>query len=177
MDVKAIREQFPILQQEVNGSPLVYLDSAATSQKPLQVIEAVSDYYRRYNSNVHRGVHTLGSMATDEYEGAREKVRSFINAPSSQQIIFNRGTTVGINTVASSYGDAHLQEGDEIVLTEKEHHSNIIPWQQAAKRNGAQLRYVELEADGTVTAENVRSRFRKNKNCGGQSCVKRTWHG
>lgn len=156
MDVKAIREQFPILQQEVNGSPLVYLDSAATSQKPLQVIEAVSDYYRRYNSNVHRGVHTLGSMATDEYEGAREKVRSFINAPSSQQIIFNRGTTVGINTVASSYGDAHLQEGDEIVLTEKEHHSNIIPWQQAAKRNGAQLRYVELEADGTVTAENVR---------------------
>lgn len=108
MDVKAIKEQFPILQQEVNGHPLVYLDSSATSQKPVQVIEAVSDYYRYNNSNVHRGVHTLGSRATDQYEGAREKVREFINAKSTKEIIFNRGTTAGLNLVASSYARANV---------------------------------------------------------------------
>src|SRR5690625_1218247 len=104
MDIQAIREQFPILHQEVNGHPLVYLDSSATSQKPISVIDAVSDYYKLTNSNVHRGVHTLGSRATDLYEGAREKVKHFINAESAVQIIFNRGTTTAINLVASSYG-------------------------------------------------------------------------
>ncbi|MFD2705499.1 cysteine desulfurase [Salibacterium lacus] len=156
MDVKEIKQQFPILQQEVNGSPLVYLDSAATSQKPNKVIEAVEDYYRRYNSNVHRGVHTLGSLATDGYEGAREKVRSFIHAPKAREVIFTRGTTTAINTVAYSYGRSVLQEGDEIVLTPMEHHSNIIPWQQAAKATGASLKYMPMQEDGTLSLEDVR---------------------
>ncbi|SFE94493.1 cysteine desulfurase [Alteribacillus iranensis] len=162
MDVKEIRKQFPILDQEVNGKPLVYLDSAATSQKPVQVIEAVNDYYRRYNSNVHRGVHTLGSLATDAYEGAREKVRSFLHASSTQEIIFTRGTTTAINMVAASYGHTNLEEGDEIVLTPMEHHSNIIPWQQAAKATGAQLKYIPLQEDGTVSIEDVRNTLTSN---------------
>jgi cysteine desulfurase / selenocysteine lyase len=156
MDVKEIRKHFPILDQEVNGHPLVYLDSAATSQKPISVIEAINDYYRGYNSNVHRGVHTLGTRATDGYEGAREKVRKFINAASTQEVIFTRGTTTAINTVASSYGRANLSEGDEIVITHMEHHSNIIPWQQLAKETGAVLKYIPLQEDGTITLEDVR---------------------
>ncbi|MCA1055525.1 cysteine desulfurase [Rossellomorea aquimaris] len=156
MDVKEIRKHFPILDQKVNGHPLVYLDSAATSQKPVQVIEAINDYYRGYNSNVHRGVHTLGTRATDGYEGAREKVRKFINASSTQEIIFTRGTTTAINTVAASYGRANLSEGDEIVITHMEHHSNIIPWQQLAKETGAVLKYVPLQEDGTITLEDVK---------------------
>ena len=156
MDVKAIREQFPILHQEVNGHPLVYLDSSATSQKPISVIESVDEYYRSVNSNVHRGVHTLGTRATDLYEGAREKVRQFLNARSTSEIIFNRGTTVGLNLVAHSYARSMLSSGDEIVITQMEHHSNIIPWQQAAKATGATLKYIPLEIDGTVTLENVR---------------------
>ncbi|MBW3111055.1 MULTISPECIES: cysteine desulfurase [Bacillaceae] len=156
MDVKEIRKQFPILDQEVNGHPLVYLDSAATSQKPVSVIEAMNDYYRGYNSNVHRGVHTLGTRATDGYEGAREKVRNFINASSTQEVIFTRGTTTAINTVAASYGRANLTEGDEIVITHMEHHSNIIPWQQLAKETGATLKYVPLQEDGTIAIEDVK---------------------
>ncbi|WP_026700589.1 cysteine desulfurase [Salibacterium aidingense] len=162
MDVKEIRNQFPILHQEVNGSPLVYLDSAATSQKPYKVIEAMEDYYRRYNSNVHRGVHTLGSLATDGYEGAREKVRSFIHAPSAREVVFTRGTTTAINTVAYSYGRANLQEGDEIVLTPMEHHSNIIPWQQAAKATGAALKYLPMKEDGTLSLEDVQNTITSN---------------
>lgn len=150
MDAKEIRKLFPILNQEVNGNPLVYLDSAATSQKPASVIEALDRYYREYNSNVHRGVHTLGSMATDGYEGAREKVRKFINAKSTQEIIFTRGTTTALNMVASSWARDNVQEGDEIVITMMEHHSNIIPWQQIAKRTGAQLKYIPLQPDGTI---------------------------
>lgn len=157
MDVKAIREQFPILDQEVNGHPLVYLDSSATSQKPLSVIEAVDRYYREVNSNVHRGVHTLGTRATDLYEGAREKVRDFIHAKSTAEIIFTRGTTTSINTVAWSYARANLKEGDEIVITPMEHHSNIIPWQQAAKATGATLKYIPLQEDGTVSLDDVRT--------------------
>ncbi len=130
---KDIKSYFPILDQEVNGHKLVYLDSAATSQKPIQVIEAMKNYYELDNSNVHRGVHTLGNRATDKYEGAREKVRKFINAQSTQEIIFMRGTTTALNTVAASYGRANVGEGDEIVITHMEHHSNIIPWQQLAK--------------------------------------------
>lgn len=130
---KDIKSYFPILNQQVNGHPLVYLDSAATSQKPTQVIEAIKHYYEFDNSNVHRGVHTLGNRATDKYEGAREKVRNFINAKSTEEIIFTRGTTTALNTVASSYGRANVEQGDEIVITHMEHHSNIIPWQQLAK--------------------------------------------
>ncbi|HIV73707.1 MAG TPA: cysteine desulfurase [Candidatus Pseudogracilibacillus intestinigallinarum] len=157
MDIRAIREQFPVLDQEVNGHPLVYLDSSATSQKPISVIEAVDHYYRTTNSNVHRGVHTLGSRATDLYEGAREKTRRFINAKSTSEIIFNRGTTTGLNIVAQSYGLANVNEGDEIVITPMEHHSNIIPWQQVAKIKGATLKYIPLQEDGTITLEDVRN--------------------
>ncbi|MFC2947174.1 cysteine desulfurase [Virgibacillus sediminis] len=156
MDIKAIREQFPILDQEVNGNPLVYLDSSATSQKPRSVIEAVNEYYRQDNSNVHRGVHTLGTRATEKYEGAREKVRKFINAESTAEVIFTRGTTTAINTVAYSYARANLTAGDEIVITPMEHHSNIIPWQQAAKATGAALKYIPLQDDGTIALEDVR---------------------
>ncbi|SDK07321.1 cysteine desulfurase [Sediminibacillus albus] len=157
MNVKAIREQFPILNQEINGHPLVYLDSSATSQKPLSVIKAVEDYYKQDNSNVHRGVHTLGTRATDKYEGARDKVRKFINAESTQQVIFTRGTTTSINTVAYSYARANLAEGDEIVITPMEHHSNIIPWQQAAKATGATLKYLPLRPDGTIDIEDAKN--------------------
>ncbi|MDM5228602.1 cysteine desulfurase [Cytobacillus sp. NJ13] len=156
MNAREIRQMFPILNQEVNGKPLVYLDSAATSQKPVPVIEALDKYYREYNSNVHRGVHTLGTRATDGYEGAREKVRKFINAKSTEEVIFTRGTTTSINTVAASYGRVNLSEGDEIVISYMEHHSNIIPWQQVAKQTGATLKYLPLQEDGTISLEDVR---------------------
>jgi cysteine desulfurase / selenocysteine lyase len=157
MDILDIRKQFPILQQEVNGHPLVYLDSAATSQKPIQVIEALEKYYREYNSNVHRGVHTLGTRATDGYEGAREKVRKFINAKSTEEVIFTRGTTTALNMVAASYGTANLIEGDEIIISHMEHHSNIIPWQQIAKKTGAQLKYLPLQEDGSILLADVQA--------------------
>ncbi|MDQ0881678.1 cysteine desulfurase [Peribacillus sp. V2I11] len=157
MNPYEIRKLFPILDQEVNGQPLVYLDSAATSQKPAAVIEAIEQYYRGYNSNVHRGVHTLGTKATDAYEGAREKVRKFINASSTEEIIFTRGTTTSLNTVARSYGGANVKEGDEIVISYMEHHSNIIPWQQLAKEKGAVLKYIPLQVDGTISLDDVRA--------------------
>lgn len=152
-----IKSYFPILNQEINGNPLIYLDSAATSQKPVQVIEALKNYYELDNSNVHRGVHTLGNRATEKYEGAREKVQKFINAGSTEEVIFLRGTTTAINLVAQSYGRANVSEGDEIVITYMEHHSNIIPWQQLAKERGAILKYIELEEDGTISLEQVRA--------------------
>ncbi|MDN4525555.1 cysteine desulfurase [Fictibacillus fluitans] len=155
MNAQEVRKLFPILHQEVNGKPLVYFDSAATSQKPVPVIEALEKYYREYNSNVHRGVHTLGTRATDAYEGAREKVRRFINAKSTQEVIFTRGTTTSINTVAASYGLSNLSEGDEIVITPMEHHSNIIPWQQVAKKTGATLKYIPLQEDGSIDLADV----------------------
>ncbi|MBP1995885.1 cysteine desulfurase [Paenibacillus eucommiae] len=150
-----IRELFPILKQEMNGHPLVYLDNAATSQKPLAVIEAMQHYYHWDNANVHRGVHTLGSRATDAYEGARDKVAKFINAASEQEIVFTRGTTTAINIVATNYGKFILREGDEIVITPMEHHSNLIPWQQAAKESGATLKYIPLQPDGTISLTDV----------------------
>ncbi|PLR82868.1 cysteine desulfurase [Bacillus canaveralius] len=162
MNIADIRKQFPILDQEVNGNPLVYLDSAATSQKPYQVIEALDKYYREYNSNVHRGVHTLGTRATDGYEGAREKVRKFIKAKSTEEIIFTRGTTTALNTVAASYARANLSKDDEIVISYMEHHSNIIPWQQVAKHTGATLKYLPLQADGTISLDDVRGTVTEN---------------
>nr|MDH3161622.1 cysteine desulfurase [Bacillus licheniformis] len=162
MNAKDIREQFPILSQQVNGHDLVYLDSAATSQKPRVVIETLDEYYNSYNSNVHRGVHTLGTKATDGYEGAREKVRKFINAKSMQEIIFTRGTTTALNTVALSYARANLKPGDEIVITPMEHHANIIPWRQAVKATGATLKYIPLQEDGTISLDDVRETVTEN---------------
>ncbi|MEK3724849.1 cysteine desulfurase [Paenibacillus sp. FSL H8-0034] len=155
MNTKEIRQLFPILHQEVNGHPLVYLDSAATSQKPVSVIEAIKHYYEFDNSNVHRGVHTLGSRATDAYEGAREKVAKFINAGSTEEVIFTRGTTTALNMVASGYARVICQEGDEIVITPMEHHSNLIPWQQVAKATGAVLKYIPLQEDGSILLQDV----------------------
>ena len=145
-----LKKQFPILQQEVNGHPLVYLDSAASSQKPTVVIEALKHYYEWDNANVHRGVHTLGSRATDAYENAREKVARFIGAARQEEIIFTRGTTTALNVVASSYGGAAVGEGDEIVITPMEHHSNLIPWQQLALKKKAVLKYLPLQPDGHI---------------------------
>ena len=162
MNIHEIRKQFPILDQKVNGKQLVYFDSAATSQKPIQVIETLERYYKEYNSNVHRGVHTLGTKATDAYEGAREKVRKFINAKSMEEIIFTRGTTTALNTVAASYGLDNVKEGDEIVISYMEHHSNIIPWQQVAKKTGATLKYLPLQPDGTISLEDVRQTVTPN---------------
>ncbi|CAM3714228.1 cysteine desulfurase [Alicyclobacillus pomorum] len=156
MNVLEVRKDFPILQQQINGHPLVYLDSAASSQKPRQVIEALKHYYETNHSNVHRGVHTLGSRATEAYELAREKVARFINAPSAEQVIFTRGTTESLNMVAYGYARAFLKEGDEIVLTPAEHHANLVPWQQAAKATGATLKYVPLQPDGTVSLDDVK---------------------
>jgi cysteine desulfurase/selenocysteine lyase len=157
MNILEIRKYFPILKEEVNGHPLVYLDSGATSQKPIQVIEAVDRFYKEYNSNVHRGVHTLGNRATDAYEGTREKVRKFINAKHYEEIIFTRGTTASLNLVATAYARAFIKEGEEIVITPMEHHANLIPWQQAAKATGATLKYIPLQADGTISIEDVRA--------------------
>ncbi|MEM5614725.1 cysteine desulfurase [Staphylococcus pseudintermedius] len=156
LNVEAIIKDFPILEQQVNGKRLAYLDSTATSQKPKQVIDALSDYYERYNSNVHRGVHTLGSLATDGYEGRAETVRRFIHAKYFEEIIFTRGTTAAINMIAHSYGDANVGEGDEIVVTQMEHHANLVPWQQLAKRQGATLKFIPMAEDGTITLEAVR---------------------
>ncbi|MGC8148285.1 MULTISPECIES: cysteine desulfurase [Staphylococcus] len=157
LNVSEIVKDFPILEQQVHGNRLAYLDSTATSQTPIQVIDAIDDYYKRYNSNVHRGVHTLGSLATDGYENARETVRRFTNAKYFEEIIFTRGTTAAINIVAHSYGDANVSEGDEIVVTEMEHHANIVPWQQLAKRKKAELKFIPLTEDGELAIEDVKA--------------------
>ncbi|WP_284646819.1 cysteine desulfurase [Paenibacillus silviterrae] len=157
MNTAAIRKEFPILHQEINGHPLVYLDSAATSQKPQVVIDAIKHYYEWDNANVHRGVHTLGSRATDAYENAREKLRKFINARSTEEVIFTRGTTTALNLVASGYARTVCGEGDEIVITPMEHHANLIPWQQVAKATGATLKYIPLQEDGSIRLEDVES--------------------
>jgi len=145
-----IRTDFPILNQRVNDEPLVYLDNAATSQKPLQVIDEVVRYYKNDNANVHRSVHTLGQRATDEYELARRKVQKFINAAESREIIFTKGATDSLNLVASTYGETNVEAGDEIVVSYMEHHSNLIPWQQLAIRKHAVLKYIELTGDGQL---------------------------
>lgn len=139
-----VRQDFPILHQQVNDHPLVYLDNAATSQKPLAVINAIKNYYEKYNSNVHRGVHSLSAKATDEYEAARQKVTQFINANSYQEIVFTRNASEAINLVAYSWGLDNLKPGDEIILTVMEHHSNFVPWQMIAQKTGAVLKFVEL---------------------------------
>jgi len=162
LNVNEIIKDFPILNQEVNNNRLAYLDTTATSQTPIQVIDVIDDYYKRYNSNVHRGVHTLGSLATDGYENARETVRRFINAKYFEEIIFTRGTTASINMIARSYGDANINEGDEIVVTEMEHHANIVPWQQLAKRKQASLKFIPLTEDGELAIEDVKATINDN---------------
>ena len=152
-DVARIREDFPILRQTVNGKPLVYLDNAATSQKPQAVIDALARYYTTENSNVHRGVHTLSQMATADYEAARSKVRHFINAGDEREIIFVRGTTEGINLVAQSFGRQNIKEGDEIVISAMEHHSNIVPWQILCQETGAKLRVIPMNDEGELLLE------------------------
>ncbi len=153
-DIDAVRADFPILQQEHHpGVPLIYLDNAASSQKPVTVIEAIDNYYRRYNANVHRGIHKLSEEATAAYEGARIKLRKFINARSKREIIFTRGTTEGINLVAQTWGRANLGPGDVIVLTQMEHHSNIVPWQMLAAEKGALIRYVPVLPNGLLDME------------------------
>ncbi|MBC1433660.1 cysteine desulfurase [Listeria welshimeri] len=156
IDIQKIRADFPILDQEINEKPLAYLDNAATSQKPKQVIEALTHYYEFDNANVHRGVHTLAARATDAYESARVKVAKFIHAREVAEIIFTRGTTSAINLVVDSYAEANIEAGDEIVISYLEHHSNLIPWQQLAKRKGAVLKYIELEEDGTISVEQAK---------------------
>jgi cysteine desulfurase/selenocysteine lyase len=157
IDINAIRADFPVLDQNVNGKPLVYLDNAATTQKPRQVIDTLDEYYRRYNSNIHRGVHSLSEKATAAYEAARETVRDFINAPATREIIFVRGATEGINLVAQSYGMTNLKSGDEIIISEMEHHSNIVPWQLLCERTGAVLRVIPINDDGELKLEAYQS--------------------
>lgn len=149
-NVETIRADFPILQREINGKPLAYLDNAATSQKPLAVLQAMDDYYHLRNANVHRGVHTLSEEATALYENARGRIARFINAPSSKQVIFTRNATEAVNLVAYSWGLDALKPGDEVLITQMEHHANIVPWQIIAARTGATLRYVPLDAQGTL---------------------------
>src|SRR5262245_13530427 len=153
-DIEAIRADFPILHQEHHpGVPLIYLDNAASSQKPLKVIEALDEYYRGYNANVHRGIHKLSEAATSAYEGARIKIKRFINAPNRRQIIFTRGTTESINLDANTWGRANLKPGDVVVSTVMEHHSNIVPWQILAAEKGFTIRYVPVLDDGTLDRE------------------------
>jgi cysteine desulfurase/selenocysteine lyase len=149
-NVTAIRGDFPILHQQVHGRPLVWFDNAATTQKPRQVIDALSRFYEHDNSNIHRGAHTLAARATDAFEGARDKIRDYLNASSSEEIIFVRGTTEGINLVANSYGKRFLQPGDEILVSELEHHANIVPWQIVAKERGAVLRSIPVLDNGDI---------------------------
>ena len=149
-DVAVVRAQFPALHQLVHGKPLVYLDNAATSQKPIAVLDALRSYYEHDNANVHRGVHTLSERATEAYEGARERVRRFINAARTTEIIYTRNATEGINHVARAWGDANVHAGDEILITGLEHHSNIVPWQQLAARSGATVRVVPIDDAGAL---------------------------
>lgn len=153
VDIESIRAQFPILQREVNGKPLIYFDNGATSQKPQSVINAINHYYEYENSNIHRGVHTLSQEATAAYEEVRKKVQKFINAEHEHEIIFTSGTTGGINLVASSFGENLIRKGDEILITAMEHHSNIVPWQMLCERKGAHLKVVPISKEGELDLE------------------------
>jgi cysteine desulfurase/selenocysteine lyase len=157
LDVAALRREFPALGQEVNGKPLVYLDNAATSQKPRSVLAALADYYGHDNANVHRGIHELSRRATLAYEGARTKVARWINAPDPTEVVWTRGTTEAINLVACAWGLDSLREGDEILVTVMEHHSNLVPWQLLARRTGAKLRFIELDDQGRLVLDDLPS--------------------
>ena len=157
VDWKAIREDFPILHEKAHGQPLIYFDSAATSQKPRKVLEALQNYYEHNNANVHRGLHELSSRATEAYERSRRRVAEYLGAASPDEIVFTRGTTESINLVAQAWGGKFLREGDVILLTEMEHHSNLVPWQLLAERIGVRLRFVPVRDDGTLALEQLSS--------------------
>jgi len=144
IDIDKIRKDFPILSQKVRGKQLVYFDNGATSQKPQQVIDAMSDYYQRYNSNVHRGVHFLSQIATDAMEASRENIRKYLNADSIAEVIFTKGTTEAINLVTNSFSKVFINEGDEVIVSEMEHHANIVPWQIMCKERGAILKVAKI---------------------------------
>lgn len=152
-DIEKVREDFPILSREVHGKPLVYLDNAATTQKPLCVLDAMRDEYLNENANVHRGVHYLSVQATDLHEQARETVRRFLNAESASEIVFTRGTTEGLNLIAATFSEAMMEPGDEVIVSVMEHHSNIVPWQLAARRKGIRLRVIPMTDDGVLDME------------------------
>ena len=156
---KKIKQDFPILFQEVNDEPLVYLDSAATSQKPKQVIDSLVHYYEHDNANVHRGVHTLADRATTKYEASREKVRAFIGAKSTKEVLFTRGTTTGLNWLSRSFGDSVVNSGDEILISHMEHHSNVVTWQELAKRQDAKLIYVDLTSEGEIDMDDFKRKI------------------
>jgi len=156
-DVKKIREDFPILQREVYGKPFIYFDNAATSQKPKQVIDIINEYYFNYNSNIHRGVHYLSEKSTEAYEAAREEIKNFINAESLREIIFTRGATESINLIAYSFGEKYLKEGDEIIISEMEHHSNIVPWQMVCDRKKAILKIIPFNNKGELELDKYES--------------------
>jgi len=157
VDWKAIREDFPILHEKAHGQPLIYFDNAATSQKPKTVLDALRRYYEHNNANVHRGLHELSSRATEAYEGSRRRVADYLGAASPDEIVFTRGTTESINLVAQAWGGKFLREGDVILLTEMEHHSNLVPWQLLAERTGVRLRFVPVHDDGTLALEQLSS--------------------
>ena len=157
IDWKAIREDFPILREEAHGHPLIYFDSAATSQKPRAVLDALRNYYEHENANVHRGLHELSSRATEAYEKSRQQVANYLGAASADEIVFTRGTTESINLVAQAWGGKFLRDGDVALLTEMEHHSNLVPWQLLAERTGAQLRFVPVCDDGTLALDRLSS--------------------
>jgi cysteine desulfurase/selenocysteine lyase len=159
LDVATVRKDFPILERSIHGSPLVYLDSAATTQRPNQVIDAISDFYHTKNANIHRGVYVLSAQATGMYEDARGKVADFIGAPETEEVIFTRNATEAINLVARSWGDTNLKAGDEILLTEMEHHSNLVPWFLLARRTGATVRFLPMNDDGTLDMSAWDERF------------------
>jgi cysteine desulfurase / selenocysteine lyase len=157
VDWKAIREDFPILHEKAHGQPLIYFDNAATSQKPKTVLDALRRYYEHNNANVHRGLHELSSRATEAYEGSRRRVADYLGAASPDEIVFTRGTTESINLVAQAWGGKFLREGDVILLTEMEHHSNLVPWQLLAERTGVRLRFVPVRDDGMLALEQLSS--------------------
>ncbi len=159
IDIKKIRDDFPILKRRVNGKPLVYLDSAATSQKPQSVIDALVDYYQNHNANVHRGIHTLGDESTKMFDRARQAIAEFIGAEDKKELIFVRNTTEAINLVVFAWGEANIKEGDEIMLTEMEHHSNLVPWQMLAERQKAKLQYVEVDKNGKLDLQDFRRKL------------------
>lgn len=157
MNINEIRAQFPILSKKVYNRDLVYLDNGATTQKPNQVIDAISDAYRNYNSNIHRGVHFLSDLSSDKYESARSSVKSFINATRKEEIVFTSGTTASINLLAFSFGEKYINEGDEILISGLEHHANIVPWQLLCERKGAFLKVIEVNDDGSLNIESYKS--------------------
>jgi len=161
IDAAKIKKDFPLLNQKMNGQPLVYLDSAATSQKPQAVIDAIKDFYERHNANIHRGIYRLSEEATELYEGAREKVQKFIRAKETKEIIFTRGTTESINLVAYSWGRQNIEKGDEIIVTEMEHHSNLIPWQLLAKEKEAVLKFIPIDDEGRLKITKLDSLLNK----------------